>query len=116
MSGLLTVKEVAQQFGVGHKTVQRWIKAERLIPTLTLPGQTGAHLFDPADAERAFGGGPLPRGPWQSQRTAPMIPSPAPRVINFEGLWACFKKAILTDPDYMIEMAKDGYLAVQQQA
>lgn len=52
---LMTVTEIVETYGVARKTVQRWINAGKIKPVLTLPGRTGAHLFDPADAKEAFG-------------------------------------------------------------
>lgn len=54
-SDLLTISEIVETFGVSRKTVQRWVKGSKVIPTLTLPGRTGAHLFSREEAERAFG-------------------------------------------------------------
>lgn len=53
---LVTITEIVEKYGIARKTVQRWVDAEKLLPALTLPGRTGAHLFTPEAAEAAFGG------------------------------------------------------------
>lgn len=54
---LLTTTEVVEKYGVSRKTIQRWVNSDppRIVPAHTLPGLTGAHLFTPEEAERAFG-------------------------------------------------------------
>jgi len=38
------------------QTVMRWTQAGKIVPALTLPGRTGAHLFSEEVADAAFGG------------------------------------------------------------
>lgn len=56
-AGLMTVTEIVEKYDVSRKTIQRWVNSDppRVVPALTLPGKTGAHLFTPDEAERAFG-------------------------------------------------------------
>lgn len=52
LNELLTTAQVADELGKTPRTVQRMVTSGALVPAATLPGKTGAHLFDPADVER----------------------------------------------------------------
>lgn len=56
MSDLLTVTDIVTEYHVARKTVQRWVIDEKITPTQTLTGKTGAHLFTREEADRAFKG------------------------------------------------------------
>jgi len=56
MNDLLTVTDIVNEYHVARKTVQRWVKAEKIIPIQTLSGKTGAHLFTRHEVDRAFSG------------------------------------------------------------
>ena len=55
---LLSASEIAAEYSIARKTVQRWERTDppRLTPTKTLPGATGAHLFRRADVDEAMSG------------------------------------------------------------
>jgi excisionase family DNA binding protein len=48
---LLTAAQAAERAGVNRRTILRWAETGRLSVALTLPGETGAHLFRPADVD-----------------------------------------------------------------
>ena len=52
---LISTTEIVERYGVTRKTLQRWLIAGKIVPVKTLTGRTGAHLFDEADIEAAFG-------------------------------------------------------------
>ena len=53
---LLSSGEVASEYKIARKTVQRWERTNppRLKPAIVLPGATGAHLFRREDVEAAM--------------------------------------------------------------
>ena len=48
---LIGTTETGQILGKTPRTVQRMVSAGALVPVVTLPGKTGAHLFKRADVE-----------------------------------------------------------------
>lgn len=48
---LIGTAEAAEILGKTQRTVQRMVSAGLLTPVATLPGKTGAHLFDRNDVE-----------------------------------------------------------------
>lgn len=52
LDDLLTTAQAAEILGKTPRTVQRMVAAGLLTPATTLPGKTGAHLFDRAEVER----------------------------------------------------------------
>lgn len=52
--GLISIGQIVETYGVARKTVMRWIQAGKIVPALTLPGRTGAHLFRTEEAHAAF--------------------------------------------------------------
>lgn len=50
-SELLTTREVAERLDTTTSTVNRWVNAGKLAPTVNFPGQTGARLFDPKSVD-----------------------------------------------------------------
>ena len=53
---LMSASMIAAEYGIARKTIQRWGRTSppRLLPTLILPGITGAHLFKRSDVEDAM--------------------------------------------------------------
>lgn len=48
---LLSTREAARVLGITRSAVARLVLRGRLQPAFTLPGKTGAHLFDRATVE-----------------------------------------------------------------
>lgn len=51
-STLLSTAEVAERVGRSVATVNRAAAMNRLRAAVTLPGETGARLYDPAEVDR----------------------------------------------------------------
>jgi predicted site-specific integrase-resolvase len=52
---LLTTRDASERAQRSVRTIRRWVASGRLVPTYTLPGQTGDHLFRAEDVDRAAG-------------------------------------------------------------
>lgn len=52
LNDLIGTAEAAQILGKQPRTVQRMVASGVLTPVTTLPGKTGAHLFNREDVER----------------------------------------------------------------
>lgn len=52
MPDLLTTAQLADLMGVDRSVIIRRVTSGALVPALTLPGRTGAHLFDPSHLEQ----------------------------------------------------------------
>lgn len=48
----LSSGEVCEIVGFHRSTLSRWIKDGTAVPAMRLPGDTGAYLFTPEEAER----------------------------------------------------------------
>lgn len=49
MTDLITRAQAAKVLGVAITTLYRWERDGTLIPAMTLPGKTGARLYDPSE-------------------------------------------------------------------
>jgi len=49
---LLSTTQACEVIGIERSTVSRWVQQGLMQPTLKLPSQTGAFLFDVAEVER----------------------------------------------------------------
>lgn len=49
---LVASVEVCAKVGIDRSTLSRWIKDGSAVPTMRLPGKTGAYLFTPAEVAR----------------------------------------------------------------
>ena len=49
---LLSTTQAAEVIGIERSTVSRWVQQGLMRPSLKLPTQTGAFLFDVAEVER----------------------------------------------------------------
>ena len=52
LNDLIGTAEAAQILGKRPRTVQRMVSSGVLVPVTTLPGKTGAHLFNREGVER----------------------------------------------------------------
>lgn len=44
--------EVCDLLHIDRSTLSRWVASSRITPSMKLPGQRGAYVFDPAEVER----------------------------------------------------------------
>lgn len=49
---LLSTTQAAEVIGIERSTISRWVQQGLMKPTLKLPGQQGAFVFDASEIER----------------------------------------------------------------